>query len=221
MIDLKVTLDRDDALKFLHAFGSQIDFATSLSINNTLNDIQKVERMHVRDKFMLRRAEFVERTIYIGPADRAKKDRLIGTIRIHPERDFLAKFEEDTEKRPRDGGSLAVPVFRQQSPNTIVTRGDPLYFKKLMAAANSTNRIRRRRGETGTPRKRVYLHEARDGKRYLIEATGSTSRVLYSLEPSVPIQPVLRFKENAMATALRMWPQRAAEAIDHAIQTAR
>lgn len=234
VIDLRVELKADETLNFLGALERQIPYATSVAINRTLDDAQKAIRVHLREAFHLRRPDFIDRTVYIGRDDRARKDNLVGTVRIDPRRDVLAKFEDDTIKRPRSAKNLAVPVFRETDKDMVVGRSNPLNFKRLMAAidkggargfgAGTMGEIKRRRqkGMHGPmQRELVFLVKVPKG-RFLVQRIGAKqTRVLYSFTPSVPITPELNFKRIAFETAQAVWNARAAEAIDLAIQTAR
>src|SRR5574343_512360 len=235
-IDLRVEINTDDVLRFLGALESQIPYATSVAINNTLNDIQKAERAHVRETFTVRRPDFIDRSIYIARDDRARKDKLTGTVRINPSRDVLAKFEEDTVKRGQGGRSLAVPIIRDGQPGLVIRRGDAISVKNLMlaaAAARGGKRLsrtnRKRKEPVAVDRKRVFLIKSRKtGSHLLVERTGpgvhgrfDNSRVLWAFRKEVPIEPNLHFREIAREVALRTWQENAADAIDLAIRTAR
>jgi hypothetical protein len=226
MIDLQVEIRGDDIAKHLLAVSSQLDYATSVAINNTLNDIQKDERAHIHQTFTLRRPDFIDRSVYIGPQDRARKDRLVGIVRINPKQDVLAKFEDGGRKSPQASASVAVPIVRAGDPLHIFTRGDPLSVRRLMQTIETKRQYRRRRGGS-----RLSLQEITTESVYLVKSARGTfiiaregpgqTRVLWAFKRSVPIEPSLRFKEIALETALRVWPTRAAEAIAHAIETAR
>jgi len=224
----------DDLRSSLSGLAGQIPFATALAINAVLNDAQAAIRATLPGEFTLRRPEFIERTIYIGPQDRARKDRLEGTLRVNPERDFLSKFEEDRAKTPTRSHTLAVPVFRSGEPARIIGRSDPLHVKKLMAAiakggsrgfgAGTLGVIKHRRakGMHGPQQQElVFLIKSSKGT-FLVQRTGATStRVLYAFKPRVAISPDLHFKEIALKTAEANWERRASEAIDRAIATMR
>lgn len=224
MIDLQVEIaGADDVESALSGLADQVPFATALAINAVLNDAQDAIRAKLPSEFILRQKDFIERTIYIAPQDRARKDRLTGTVRVNPDRDFLAKFEEDTQKVPLRAHSLAVPVFRMDEPNRIIGRGDPLNLKALMDALERDGKIKRRRkkGMQGPLAKQtVFLIKSPKGT-FLVERTYSQTRVLYAFKKSVPITPDLEFGETASATVEAMWDERASEALDRAIETMR
>lgn len=222
VIDLRVELKADETLNFLGALERQIPYATSVAINRTLDDAQKAIRVHLREAFHLRRPDFIDRTVYIGREDRARKDNLVGTVRIDPRRDVLAKFEDDTIKRPRAAKSIAVPVFVQDSPDMILARSNPLNLKQLMRAIDRRGgKFKREKGQKQRDvQRRAFIVKNARGT-FVVGRLGSETRVLYAFKPSVPITPDLNFKRIAFETAEAVWNARAAEAIDLAIQTAR
>jgi hypothetical protein len=225
MIDLQASIGGyDDVFGSMSGLADQIPFATSFAINNTLNDIQTSVRTHVHGAFIMRAQDFIDRTIYIGPSDRAKKTNLVGTVRINPDRDFLAKFEDGGEKTASSAGSLAVPVFREDTPSIIIRRGDPLSIKNLMAAINkqgaAAGRLKRIKGGSQDVQQRVYLVK-NDRGTFIVQGEGASARVLYKFVKEVPIQPQLEFVEIAMKTALDRWETNASDAIDFAIATAK
>jgi hypothetical protein len=213
----------DDLSSSLSGLVDQMPFATSVAINNTLNDIQGDERTHAHSAFIMRAQDFIDRSIYIGPADRAKKNNLIGTVRIDPNKDFLAKFEDGGEKTPLGSSSLAVPIFREDAPGIIIKRGDPLSIKNLLAAINrkgdAAGRLKRRKGSMEV-QQRVYLVKNAKGS-FIVQGSGASARVLYKFLPEVPIKPQLEFAEIAMTSALAHWEQNAEDAIGTAIETMR
>jgi len=234
MIGLTVEIENGALIPTLMAgIATQIPFATSVAINNTLNDAQKAIRATLPQHFTLRRPEFIDRTIYIGQQDRARKDRLVGVVRVNPQRNFLAKFETDHEKTSRSGKALAIPIIRARDRSLIIKRGDALALKKVMdAIANREGRLKQRRKKGQPPPGPlgdVFL--LKTGGRTLVmqrpvsgpDRTGNRSHltVLYVFEHHVPIEPELHFDETALRTALATWGKNAEEAIAYALATAR
>ncbi|MEA3245552.1 MAG: hypothetical protein U9Q74_05295 [Gemmatimonadota bacterium] len=236
MINLHVEVSGlNDISSMLSGVALQVPYAASVAINNTLNDIQAAVRGHVHEAFHVRSPAYINRSIYIGSPDRARKDRLEGTVRINPNRDVLAKFEGDTTKTPKASRSLAVPVFREKAPDIIIRRSDPLSVKKLMAAvakgagargygAGVVGQIKRRRakGMHGPMQQELVFLISNSKGTFLVERTGARqTRVLYAFKSSVPITPDLNFADIAMRTALDRWEANAEAALDLAIATAR
>lgn len=230
MIQVEVTADTPLLESILGAFRNQLPFAESVAINNVLNDAQAAIRRTLPEHFVRRQPEFIDRTIYIGPSDRARKDRLVGTVRVNPDRDFLAKFEEGGEKIAQRGRSLAVPVIRATDKSLIIRRGDALSVANLMQAIEKEQPVRiKQRRRKGDPKRlirapaqqgSVYLVKGRKGT-LILQRTGTQTRVLYAFERQVPIAPVLHFEDTALDAVLANWDKRVDEAIAYAIETAR
>lgn len=227
-MELTVKVDGlDQVTSGMSVLEQQLPYAISRGINATLDSAQSAIRTHLHDgTFLLRRADFIDRTVYIGRDDRARKDSLVGTVRINPERDFLAKFEDGGTKSPSQASSIAVPVFKKQSPSLIISRGDPLFIRKLMASLDKSGASQGRVGKRkGAPKRlipqKVYLVKSAKGT-FLIERIGPNyTRVLYAFERSVPIKADLHFDEIAMRTALATWDENMSRALEDAIATAR
>lgn len=225
MINLQVQISGADDLKSqLSGLRDQLPYATSVAINHTLDDIQGAVRQHVHSTFIMRSQDFIDRSIYIGPRDRARKDSLEGTVRINPDRDFLAKFEDGGEKTPLRSTTLAIPIVRMDSPGMIIRRGDPLSIKNLMAALNkkgdAQGRLKRRKGSMDV-QQAVRLVKTAKGTFIVQGAPGAGAKVLYAFKPSVPLTASLSFADIAMATAVDRWSPNAEEAIQYAIETMR
>lgn len=227
MIGLDVTVDdRGGIASWLSGARAQLPFALSVAINNTLNDAQAAIQSRLPAEFTLRRADFIERSIYIGPKDRAKKDNLVGTVRVNPARDYLAKFEEGGEKTSSTGKALAVPILRASDKTLIIRRGDPLSLQHVMQAIQERGgKLKRPRRAKGAPPpagqlSSVYLVKSAKGT-FVIQRTGSSTRVLYAFEREVPIPAALNFDAIALDAALTHWDQNVSEAIAYAMATAR
>ena len=229
MIELEVTTDNKSGLAgIISGLTAQLPYAYSVALNNTVNDAQTAIRARLPGEFTLRRAEFIQRTIYIGPSDRAKKDRLSATVRVHPERDFLAKFEEGDDKVAKGGKSLAIPIIREGQPTLLIRRGDPLSVKRLFEAIEKRKgrpfKARKKKGEPAAITfGRVFLVHNAKGT-FIIERLGPAlrdTRVLYWFRKTVPIDDRLEFAETARDAALISWDRNFGEALAHAIATAR
>jgi len=206
---------------------SQVPYAASVAINQTLDSAQAAIRQTLPGEFTLRRETFISQTIYIAPKDRARKDNLVGTVRVNPARDFLAKFEVGGEKTGRAGHSLAIPILRTTDKTLIIKRGDPLSLRSVMSAIDAGHGLLQRgqRGRKIGPTKRVkgtsvYLVKSAKGT-FVIQRTGESTRVLYAFERTVPIPGSLHFDETAMKAALASWETNAEAAIARAIATMR
>jgi hypothetical protein len=208
-----------------------VPFALSRAINKTVDAAQDAVQAALPAEFHLRRAPFIEQTIYRKPGqDFATKTNLAGVVRVNPERNFLAKFEDGGEKQSIAGKSLAVPIMRQADRDLIIRRGDPLSVKMLMASIQlhkgKVLRFRnlRKKGQvkiTVDPN-RVFLVKNAKGT-FILQRVGTGSagnRVLYWFRKDVPIPDSLHFDEIALKTALATWDANMADAIEFAMATA-
>lgn len=230
MIELDVTTDNQSGIAgMISGLTSQLPYAYSVAINNTLNSAQSAIQAKLAGEFTLRRADFIQRTIYIAPSDRATKNNLVGTVRVNPARDMLAKFEDGGMKTPQASSTLAVPIFRADDKNIIIKPGDALSVKRLMdSIKNRSGNVLRARVRKG------MLHVAADpNKVFLVTTPNGTfilqrmgpgagnNRVLYAFKKSVPLPASLHFDETAMSAALASWDTNFNAALDRAIETMR
>ena len=214
----------------LSGLEKQLPFAYSVAINKTVNASQSAVQAALPGEFTLRRADFVKRTIYRKPGqDFATKTNLVGAVRVNPERNVLAKFEDDTTKRSIAGHKLAVPLLRLGAPNIIIGRGDPLSVKRLMAAIKSYGgrvvKASARKGQLRVSQVgKAFLVESSKGT-FIVQRTGPAereTRLLYEFREQVPITSHrLHFDEIAMQAALASWEKNFDEAIAFAIETMR
>lgn len=121
----------------------QFPFALANGINRTMEEIQIETRRKLPSQFRFRTARartFFEKLVYIGRGDRARKDRLVGTVGVHGSKraDILAKFQQAGEKRARPGGSpLLYPTdFLRPQPSAVIPQS--LYPKALGLLASRT-----------------------------------------------------------------------------------
>jgi hypothetical protein len=196
MIVLKL-LEADEAyLKRLFAeIGPKALFAASLGMNRTMNEAQDAIRQGLQWKFTVRRKSFIESTIYRQPGkDFASKTNLQAGVRIHEERNVLAKFEEGGLKLPTGGRkALAIPVGVKRNKNDIVTAANSV--KALLASG------------------KAFI---KNGKVWQIMGRGKkkTLKLAYVFKKSVPLRPDLHF----VATGSKVIMERAVPNIAGAIQ---
>jgi hypothetical protein len=238
-VDIQVS-GLDEVKGMLGDLSGQMPFTISTAINWTLNDIQGAVRTHVHDEFTVRSPEYIDRSIYIGGDDRARKDNLNGTVRVNPQRDQLAKFENDQVKTPASAANVAIPIFKQNAPGLIIRRGDALSVNNLLAAIDSARngksrskgnkaRLRKQSLFADVNGKRIFLVKTRTGATLLVERTGkgasgsmAGSRVLWAFRPSVPLlSHRLEFAEVALRAALQTWEENCTRAINRALETAK
>lgn len=206
MIDVKIEVSTKAVVGMLrHLHRDQMPFATSLALNQVANDVQAAIRQSLpQHGFTLRRKAFIDRTIYRQPGvDFATKLKLSSGVRIHPQRDVLAKFETDTVKRPQAGRSLLVPIEARKGKGAIVPRG-------LWPAALGRQAFALKLKSGG---KGLFRNKGRGKNRGL--------QLLYVFKSQVPLGHRLGFEDTARQVAAIMWPGRMNAALARAIRTAR
>lgn len=201
-MDTRLTvLGSDEAKAMFAEIGKQAPFALALTLNGLANGTQQETRREVRERFTLRRPDFVLNTIYRKPGeDVATKSKPEAGVRIDDRRDFLAKFEAGGVKQNTDGHRIAIPVDVRRNKNEIITtanRPKALLAKPRIALVGNIIRQAIGRGRA------------------------ATTRVLYMLKPSVKIPDRLSMRENAEKVLSNDFDRIAGDAIDRALNTAR
>jgi len=137
MTDFKFSVYSKEVEDFLAAMPGKAHFGASMGLNRTANEIQDEIRAGLDNRFTLRRADFVKKTIYRKPGeDFASKNKLNAAVRVHDERDFLAKFEKGGTKTPRTGKALAIPQGGvRRNKRDIVTKSQGV--RALLAAGKA------------------------------------------------------------------------------------
>jgi hypothetical protein len=202
-MNITIRVDAKGAIGWLrHVHQRQIPFATSKALNQTANDVQAAIRQSLPGLgFTLRRKAFIERTIYRQPGvDFSTKHKLSAGVRIHPQRDVIAKFETDTVKRPDRGSNLAIPGPAVR-PNFSAVVGKAWTPKAL---GQKAFKLKLKRGGYG-----LFWRVAR------------RNEFLYTLKPHVPLNHVLHFVDTARRTVALRWALRMVDAFNHAVRTAR
>lgn len=127
----------------------QFPFALANGINRTMEEIQIETRRKLPTQFTFRNARarrFFEALIYIRRGDRARKDRLVGTVGVHGNKkaDILAKFQQAGERRARPGGTpLAYPTdYLKPQPSAVIPQS--LFPRALGLLASRTVEGKRR-----------------------------------------------------------------------------
>ena len=206
-ISLDVT-NAPDVTAELRRIGDQAPFAMSLALNDTANAAQSAIRLGLSASFKLRRPDFILKTIYRAKAtDFATKRSLQSTVRVNPERDVLAKFEDGGRKGPLVGQHVAVPLpaVRRNKSDIIPRSQRP---SGLLGKAG-VEKITTKNGTF------LVQHKGRS------KGKGARTDFLYKLVPDVPIRPQLLFGQNATKAIDDAFVRLALSAIDRALITAR
>jgi hypothetical protein len=188
----------------LKTLGKQMPFALATALNRTANAAQKDIRQNMSSSgmFQFRRKAFIESTIYRDKAtDFATKTHPQASVRVHPQRNFLAKHEDGGTKSPSSGRSIAIPSDGvRRNKNEIIT-------KAQRPAALLGKRGYHRDGDV------IYKSTGR-GK-------AKRRTALYLLRRAVKLSPRLRFVSTAETTITKEWSSIALKAVQDALDTAR
>lgn len=190
-------------------------FAVSMGMNRTMDEAQDAIRKRAASKFTLRRKTFVEQTIWRRPGlwphgDFANKDNPhSAAVRVNPDRDFLAKFEEGGSKRPRGGGvggagdkdrALAVPVGARPSKGAVVPTKytlKALFFGQQSIGSQAKSVYGKRQGVRKTLLKRSVAQDVAviNGKVFQVQGTKNKPKLnlLWVFKKATWIKPDLQF----------------------------
>lgn len=201
MIDRIDVLGAPEAKRMFDEVGRQGPFALSRTLNALANATQKTVQNELGERFTLRRPDFVKRTIYRKPGeDFATKSKLEAAVRVHPDRNFLAKFEEGGTKTPRDGRVIAIPVDVRRNKSDIVAKAN-------------------------RPRELLKKPKVRILRDVIVQRMGRAksaySRVLYVLKRSVSIEPRLHMADTAKQVTEQNFDRIASDEIENALRSAR
>lgn len=192
----------------------QIPFAMSRALNATGLQVQRAERDQLHRVFTLRRPEWAERSVKI--VHFAKKSEPWLTIGIHPpggdrRADILGKFETEREKRPRDGGTIAIPVAARKRRDTGIIR------KRDRPGGFNFRQVGRAvRGDRGT-----FIIRQPDGSGGIFRRVKGVVSLLYLLVHRAPLQPDLHFADTAGKAVDDHWAYNFERALDEALRTAK
>lgn len=201
MIDRIEVLGEEAARRMFDEIGRQGPFALSRTLNALANKTQQTVQNQLGERFTLRRPDFVKRTIYRKPGqDFATKSKLEAAVRVHPDRNFLAKFEDGGTKTSTSGSRLAVPIEVRRNKNEVITKANrpkallnkPKVFKKGKLILQQVGR-----------------------------AKAAVTRVLYVLTRSVTIAPRLHMADTAKRVTEQDFARIAEAEIEHALRSAR
>lgn len=213
MLRFDTTIDTKAAQEFLGAAAAQLPKRTGFAMNTTANEIQHLIQGSLEGPFRLRRSAFVKRTIYRKPGEDfpdIKGGRLVAAVRVNPDQDFLAKFEEGGVKTPR-GQKLAVPIIRKERPSLVITRGSKYHLGTLGSGLFG-------KGAKGG---RFYGVVSRKGTPLILERLSrNRTRVVYAMVDRVPIPRRLNFYGIAGRVFAREWPLNMQRELDEAVRRA-
>ena len=193
----------------------QLPFATMRAVNRTLEDVQAAERAHIARVFRVRRPDFINRLVKIGPGDFATKANLVGRVGIQgPRADILAKFELGGPK-VFTGRTIALPATIRLNKSEIIPRG------------------RRPRRLLDNPRNRAFIVRTATGTGLVLQRTGRKQvgphqvgrdprlRVVYGLARQAQIPATLEFQATGRAVVRGRFALNLRAALTEALATAR
>lgn len=217
---IQVTLDLSAFEKSMdRLIQDQLPFGTFKAINALALEVQTGVRQHVHSEFIVRRSDYIDRSIKIPKFARKTDSPMSVTVQVDPAHDVLSKFEDGGQKTPRAGGtSIAVPFAARPTATSIIA-------KNLRPKALQLITVRTRSGKTRTiGQKHTFLITMANGKRGIFQRTGDGPRdirLLYWLTPSVHIPHSLHFVDTSLKLINERWAPLFNEWMAEAIRTAR
>lgn len=194
---IRVDANVPEVLRSLERFKrNQIPFATSLALNIVGRDARQAVREGTRERFIVRRRSFIDRSFTMRASSKARLFVELGVR--YP---FLARHEEGGTFRTSK--AKAIPKAIRRSKTRLVPRS------KWPGKVRSDPRVFTRRLPSG-----AVSIVRRMGRR-------GTERVLWTLVPSVRIKPRLRFEETVRTHVERNWEREFGRALSRAIATAK
>ncbi len=206
-MDLKIRVEGVDAIKAaMREIGAKAPRALTLTLNKLADDGQKAVQDSLAGSFTMRRPDFVKRTIYRKGTDFATNTRPQARFGVNPERDQLAKFEENSVKAPRSGRHVAIPLYAvKPTAMTVVPK------RLRPAALRGNEQVRKVTTPNGT-----FLVKNVQGKGRG-RLTGWRTDLLYKLVPNVRLKSRLRFHETAKKAIDESFVRTATAGIDAAL----
>ena len=185
-LTLRIT-GHDEIKKALQEIGRKAPRALTLTLNKLADDGQKAVQGTLAKSFTLRRAEYVTKTIFRKGDDFATQSRPRAAYGVNPERNILAKFEEDSIKAPMSGRSVAIPLLAvKPTRESVVSKG------LRISTLRTDPKVRR----ITTPNGTFLVKEKRAGKVKGVKF-GARTDLLYKLVPSVRLSARLNFHATA------------------------
>jgi len=221
-MNIQIRVDTTPAQRVVGEMARQIPYAVSRSLNEVADLGQHEERTKLDTRFILRRPQFILRTIKrnagIYPSgDFSDKQHLVAIVRVDAKADFLAKFEAGGEKTARSGGSVSVPIAARPNALAIVPkrlRPRELHFKK-----HTTKRGKiQEKGDYGTF---ILRNVPVPGIYQRVGHVRGSIRLLYAFRPSVEIKPILGLEAEMRTTVEENWKRVFTAWFKRALETAR
>jgi hypothetical protein len=187
-VDISIKLTGHEEVRAaLKEIGKLAPRALTLTLNKLADDGQKAVQGTLATSFTLRRADYVTKTIFRKGEDFATQSRPRAAYGVNPERNILAKFEENSIKAPISGRSIAVPLSAvKPTRESVVSKG------LRISTLRTDPKVRR----ITTPNGTFLVKEKRAGKVKGVKL-GARTDLLYKLVPSVRLTARLNFHATA------------------------
>ena len=218
---ISVTIDTKGVEQVLGNAQDQFPFAVSKALNDLTIRIADVQRADMQTRFTIRNPNVLKYGIV--RTEKATKQSLAASVGVSQQRTgsreafgYLKKFEQGGQKGPIQGSTVGVPADARRTKRGIVAASQRIPALQL-----------RRLGNRITGAKRTFMIQPKSGRAaaLILQRIGkgkrAAVRVLYVLERSVPIQPILHLFQNATRTAQQEWGRIALKAVNLALSTRR
>ena len=216
-----VTMDTKALQASLAQAPDQIRFAVSKGLNDLAIRAADVQRADMRTRFTIRNENVLKYGIV--RTEKATKQSLASAVGVSTQAagsrsafGYLNKFEKGGQKGPIQGSTVGVPGDVRRSRRGIVTKAQQIKTFNLV-----------RQGKQVLGQKRTFMVKPKSGSAaaLILQRVGkgkrSAVKVLYVLERSVPIQPLLHLADNAIKMARAEWTRIWGDAVSLALRTMR
>ena len=182
-MEINISSNIDEAAaEFSDIMLSQVPFATSLALNNTIKDVRRrIVGPTWNKAFQVRNKAFPGVVFRIKFA---RKTELEVVLYDQLGREYLQRHTSGGIKRPKTGGNLAIPVNIQRTGTGRIPKSKK---PRVLTAKKSTRIIR-----------------SKTGKNLIVERFKGKTFVRYVLSPSANIKSRFRFYEDAVDTFNRV-----------------
>jgi hypothetical protein len=200
---------------------NQFPFAASKALNDLAIKAADNQRADMASRFTIRNPNVLKYGIV--RTEKATKQSLVSAVGVSQQRTgsreafgYFKKFEKGGHKGPIQGTTVGVPAEARRTKRGLVAASNRIPALQL-----------RRQGKQLVGIKRTFVVKPKSGSAaaLILQRTGkgkrSAVKVLYVLERTVPIKPILHLAENAVRTARTEWTRIWGDAVALALRTMR
>lgn len=239
MSDMRISVDDSKLKDYLLFAKREIPTAIRNALNDTLREIQQVERSNITSTFVIRQRQYISSSVKIPrEGGFATKEIARGEIGIDTERDVLAKHEEggdfpsyrgkprtpipSREIRSGRGGQVkSGTALKNFLPFAMVTSLNQARFTgsvNLGAFGRRATAVAHRREQLAGQRGSFFV-STRQGDPMLVRRIGKSRQLqgLWIWYPQKRIKPALKFQSTAAAIIPGAWERNMNEAIKHGL----